>query len=542
MNNWKEKAMHEDQSLPSYVNQRVLALHRYAIALKQDDLDGVAAVLHAAEQDHALGKMIQEFNAIAQQEDHIMISPQSISHVQELLHTYRSAHSPNEQTPAGVILPTDPTTGLSGREKQTTHSTGERLVGATTRRQRLTSLAQAVAAVLIVGSLLGSFLVLFASHHHELGRGAIQVQGPQEEILVLATTGGGVTALRVNDHMVLWQRGIGKEIMKVIMQQQIVYVATFTRGSLDIYALNARNGEVNWHRSLGERLNVIPDGLVVDDGLVIISDTHIYALDARTGREVQLYPDYLPASLGELLLTAHDGIIYAADTDNHGKASLVAFRARDKKLLWQYEFPTPYIAPERVSIVNDIVYVHAGGGDPTYFYLAALHNENGSVLWLRKLTIEGATLNLFTVEHDVIYFYADKYFCAYRAHDGSQIYCRPTSVPPDTLIGANGSFYTGFIVECPPYDPHAACQPRDPRDRFLYEIEARDAMSVQAVRWHWSSALTTYNSRMVLSVVADQLYVATGEGIYALRVRDGFQQWHVEDPGIVAFTAGSLDQ
>src|SRR5258708_39742206 len=84
MNNWKEKAMHEDQSLPSYVNQRVLALHRYAIALKQDDLDGVAAVLHAAEQDHALGKMIQEFNAIAQQEDHIMISPQSISHVQEL--------------------------------------------------------------------------------------------------------------------------------------------------------------------------------------------------------------------------------------------------------------------------------------------------------------------------------------------------------------------------------------------------------------------------------------------------------------------------
>ena len=147
--------MHEDQSLPSYVNQRVLALHRYAIALKQGDLDGVAAVLHAAEQDHALGKMIQEFNAIAQEENHLMIAPQSISHVQELLRTYRSAHSPNEQTPAGVILPTDPATDLSGREKQTTHSIGERLVGATTHRHRLTSLAQAVAAVLIVGSLLG---------------------------------------------------------------------------------------------------------------------------------------------------------------------------------------------------------------------------------------------------------------------------------------------------------------------------------------------------------------------------------------------------
>lgn len=181
---------------------------------------------------------------------------------------------------------------------------------------------------------------------------------------MLATTGGRVSALRASDHTVLWQRSIGKGIMKVIIQQQIVYVATLTRGSLDIYALNARDGEVNWHRSLGERLNVIPDGLVVDDGLVIISDPHIYALDARTGREVQLYPDYRPASLGEWLLTAHNGINYAADTDNYGKASLVAFQARDKKLLWQYEFPTPYIAPESVSIVNDIVYVHAGGGTP----------------------------------------------------------------------------------------------------------------------------------------------------------------------------------
>ena len=535
--------MHEDQALPSYVNQRVLALHRYAIALKQGDLDGVAAVLHAAEQDHALGKMIQEFNAIAQEDNHLMISPQSISHVQELLHTYRSAHSPNEQTPAEVILPTDPTTDRSGREKQTTHSTGERLVGATTRRQRLTSLAHAVAAVLIVGSLLGSFLVLFASHPLELGRGTIQLRGPQEEILVLATTGGFVSALRASDHAVLWQRSIGNEIMEVVMQQQIVYVATFTRGGLDIYALNARDGEVNWHRSLGERLNIRTGGLVVDDGLVILSDTHIYALDARTGRDLQLYPDYRPASSGEWLLTAHNGIIYAADQDKYGKASLVAFQARDKKLLWQYEFPA-YIAPESVSVVNDIVYVRTGGVGPPN-YLAALHNEHGSVLWLRKLTNEGPTLNLFAVEHDVIYFYGfypHLHFCAYRAHDGSQLYCRPTSVPPDTLIGATGSFYTGFIDDCPPYDPHAACQPRDPRDRSLYEIEARDAMSVQAVRWHWSSAPTTYSSRMFLSVVADQLYVATGEGIYALRVRDGFQRWHVEDPGIVAFTAGSLDQ
>ena len=531
--------MHEDQSLPSDVNQRVLALHRYALALKQGDLDGVAAVLHAAEQDHALGKMIQEFNAIAQEEDHLLIAPHSISFVQELLGTYRSAHSPDEQTLAGVLLLPGPTMDLSSREKQTTHSTGEHLLGATTRRHRVASLAQAVAAVLIVGSLVGSLLVLFASQHRELGRGTIQVQGPHEEILVLARGGGGVSALRASDHKVLWQRSIGKEIMKVIMQQQIVFVATLTRGSLDIYALNARNGEVNWHRSLGNRLNFIPDGVVVDDGLVIISDFHIYALDAGTGREVHRYPDYLPASSGEWLLTAHDGIIYAADTDRYGKASLVAFQARDQKLLWQYEFPISYIEPETVSIVNDIVYVHAGG-DPTY--LAALHNENGSVLWLRKITIPGPTLRLFTVEHDVIYFYSDLQFCAYRAQDGSQISCGPRSYAPDTLMGANGSFYTGFIIECPPYDPHAACQPRDPRDRVLYEIEARDAMSVQTVRWHWSSAPTTIALPMFLYVVGDQLYVATGEGIYALRVRDGFQQWHVEDPDIVGFTVGSLEQ
>ena len=283
--------MHEDQSLPSYVNQRVLALHRYAIALKQGDLDGVAAVLHAAEQDHALGKMIQEFNAIAQEEDHIMISPQSISLIQELLHTYRFAHSPNEQTPAGVILPTDPATDLSGREKQTTHSTGERLVGATTHRHRLTSLAQAVAAVLIVGSLLGCQL-----------SGPLRISSRAgERYYTGARSPGGNTC--AGNHRRARIRLAGerpfsplaaehwKGIMKVIIEQQIVYVATLTRGSLDIYALNARDGEVNWHRSLGERLNVIPDGLVVDDGLVIISDPHIYALDARTGREVQLYPD-----------------------------------------------------------------------------------------------------------------------------------------------------------------------------------------------------------------------------------------------------------
>ena len=529
--------MHENQSLPPRVKQRVLALHRYAIALKQGDLDGVAAVLHEAEQDSALGKMIQEFNTTAQEEEHLTVPPPHLSLVQELLSPHSSAQPPGEKLLAGESLPTGMAAVLPREEKQATRSeAGEHRVGVTRRKQQFASFTQAVAAVVIVVFLLGGFLVLFASHPHQSERGNRQAQGSQKEILVLAGADGVVSALRASDHTILWQQQIGKEISILTMWQQIVYVVPFISGHMDIYALNARNGAVIWHHPLTNEVN-LPQGLAVDDGLVILSDAYgIYALDARTGREVQHYPGYPRATSGEWVITVHNGIIYAADTDKDNQTSLVAFRARDKKLLWRHEFPSN-VAPEAVSIANNIVYVHAGASPS---YLAALSNENGSALWLRKLSLSGVTLSLFTAEGDTIYFYIDHYFCAYRAHDGTLIYCRLASQPPDEQIGANGSFYTAFVVECPPYDPHKECQPRDPRDRYKYEIEARDASSIQGVRWHWSSALTTIGSRMFLSVVDDQLYVTTGEGIYALRVRDGFQQWYVKAPHIVGFTVGSL--
>jgi hypothetical protein len=60
-------------------------LERYMLAMESGDVDSMAIVLHEAEQDRALERMILEVNDFYQQEDHTLVEPADVALAQQLL-------------------------------------------------------------------------------------------------------------------------------------------------------------------------------------------------------------------------------------------------------------------------------------------------------------------------------------------------------------------------------------------------------------------------------------------------------------------------
>ena len=122
------------------MRQRVKALYSYTNALEDGDFEAIATILHEAEYDAVLEQMIIAMNEVYLHEDD----------VQEKAEQARE-HS------------AEPTLLVQGSDQ-----------GATLpirRIRRFSPFLQTLAAVLVVGLLLGSFLVLFASRRGSLGGG-----------------------------------------------------------------------------------------------------------------------------------------------------------------------------------------------------------------------------------------------------------------------------------------------------------------------------------------------------------------------------------
>ena len=123
------------------MRQRVEALYTYTTALENGDFETIARILHEAEQDAVLEQMIIAMNEVYQREDDAQ----------------EEVEKAMEQA-AESSLPTA--------------AAGEHDIRLPVRRgRRVSPFFSTLAAVLVVGLLLGSFLVLFASRRGSLGGG-----------------------------------------------------------------------------------------------------------------------------------------------------------------------------------------------------------------------------------------------------------------------------------------------------------------------------------------------------------------------------------
>jgi hypothetical protein len=84
-----------NEQLTPDAQRHLQVLQRYMLAMENGDIDSMAFVLHEAERDSLLEKMILEVNDFYQQEDHTVVDAVDIMQAQQLLHNARAATSQN---------------------------------------------------------------------------------------------------------------------------------------------------------------------------------------------------------------------------------------------------------------------------------------------------------------------------------------------------------------------------------------------------------------------------------------------------------------
>jgi outer membrane protein assembly factor BamB len=308
-----------------------------------------------------------------------------------------------------------------------------------TRIRRISRFVQSLVAVLLVGILLGGFLVLFSSRHAptEGSRPAPQ----KHPIIVVSTFSGTIYAIQSDKNTLLWQRTLPRTAnsitpneSEIAIQNKVVY----TIEDNQIYALRVADGTLLWKKAL-EKPVISYNMLQVDSGVVYVSEEvagvgslgHMYALQASSGAILWHHTE------SESLLTAANGTVYTQVSDPSGINEVVkAFRGKDGQLLWQY----PINAMKSI-VSHDTLYIYAvhklTSGDnrsiQKYKSLLALNTKTGKLLWSQPIIDYGE--NPLVIANNMIIVGSlpnqNSYrYCAYNTGDGAQMWCSGNATVP----------------------------------------------------------------------------------------------------------------
>lgn len=149
--------------------------------------------------------------------------------------------------------------------------------------------------------------------------------------------------------------GIGGEYSAEAMplvKDGIMYVVT---GNDDVFALNAKTGQILWERKSGidQKITTVccgwlNRGLAMGEGMLFLGqlDTNVVALDIKTGKEVWKTPIEQWQN-GYVVTSAplyYDGIVYSGISGGEfgTRGRLTALDAKTGKILWRaYTLPAP---------------------------------------------------------------------------------------------------------------------------------------------------------------------------------------------------------
>ena len=189
--------------------ERVQALYRYTRALESGDIDAATAVLNDAEHDVVLERMILEFNNVYQDEDRVSIHPNDLLKVHDFLFAHFPLEDMTEQGDEERAFLVDGKKETQESMQQDLETSLEitplvkvdRTIPArsSARTRRFSVLLQNIAAVLIVGALLASFIVLFASHRSGPTGSVAVCSIIKNPSVAPSSSFGGVAAISTND-------------------------------------------------------------------------------------------------------------------------------------------------------------------------------------------------------------------------------------------------------------------------------------------------------------------------------------------------------
>ena len=219
------------------------------------------------------------------------------------------------------------------------------------RRRRIVQRAlQAIAAIVILGALLGGFYTLYTLRNGQGSQGSlpgsVSVSAPAtnaSQVIVTGTREGAVVALRPSDGQIYWRYNFGGRypITNIFIQHGAVYAVSGVGNSVQLFALRLSDGHPLWSNRLGNA-DSYPTFLQVDNGI-------LYTVAGRSAATA--------ASGGSV--TSND---------------MVAVRLSDGAVLWRAPIGSP------LFIADGIVYVPAGVPF-THQSVEALQGTTGKVLW-----------------------------------------------------------------------------------------------------------------------------------------------------------------
>lgn len=160
-----------------------------------------------------------------------------------------------------------------------------------------------------------------------------------------------------------------------------VYVGASNK---QLYALDAKSGEVAWHVQLAGAMSseplYVPAGAATHEPMLLLGDDGgiLTALDPRTGTVKWTYQARGPIQVRP---TVHEGMVYF--TSNEGR--VYALDVQTGAWRWQYDREIPEAFAIRghsgVLPLGGRVYVGFPDG-----YLATLASQTGEVIWTRQLS------------------------------------------------------------------------------------------------------------------------------------------------------------
>ena len=371
-------------------------------------------------------------------------------------------------------------------------------------------LAGGVAAVLVVGVLLGGFLVLFNGHHSFVGGNA-----DGQAIFTASDNDGTVYAIRPSDGGLYWQYAIGQKLTGALVATKDSIFA----GSYDghVYALRTSDGSLRW---TGPQISggVLPP--MFSDGVTLYfsSPDAVYAMRASDGQI--LWHRAKPASASTAVVAAvRDGIAYAY------LDGLYALRASDGQVLWHH--PEYQFTPSSLVALAGKVYV-PGEHDGRVYELRASDGHLAHTFTFTadeplEMVSSGGTVYVDSAGHDLY---------AIRASDDSVLWHKQYSDLLFGLSAANGGtlYFASTTVAAGSITisgPNTTPTTQTSTSTPSTEVVALNA-SDGSLRWRWQPANNSGSATGVL-FIGNSAYVAVGNSLYALSEEDGTVLWTISE-------------
>ncbi len=488
-------------------SKRPTVLRRYMRALEEGDVDTMAAIVHLAEIDAALERMLLAANEA-------YFDPQDVAPGDEvsLATAARFASIEPAISPQG------------GRVQRGTPSRRQLALGP--------GWLSTMAAMAVLVALLGSFFVLFVSRDALGPNGGQPTQAattatsvpiptgtalpPELDSIIAGTQQGRLIALRVSSGAVIWNQTYAP-LDTIVRSADTVYVAEHPgpKDFASIFAYRASDGTRLWKVT-----NLPLEGytyMALDGGTLVVDSNYgngtVYGLDADTGTVRWSQP--ADSGLRGRLITATDGVAYII--------SLKGFNAYDVssgKLLWSYID----VGRPATTLGNNGPSVVAGSGRMVYYsifdlvsqlsanlpVLVAFDDATGAVR--QRLTAAQIGRPLLVTSDGTVYTAKENQLCAFRIVDGKQLWCNSSF---------DGTEYSLRLVRTSTALLYSRIENDQPEAGALGIANGRQI-------WSWHGAANLYDASNSMSLAGDKntLYLATRDGMYAFRVSAGTVLWH----------------